>query len=130
MTFSLPRITTHIGVDYELVRFCNKINTNVVGGASKLMNYFVKTYGLKKILSYADRRWSNGNLYFELGLEFQYNSKPNFYYVDNKRRVNRIKYQKHKLVNEGFDKNKTAHQICLERGLFRIYDCGHKVFIK
>jgi hypothetical protein len=46
------------------------------------------------------------------------------------RRVNRIKYQKHKLVNEGFDKNKTAHQICLERGLFTIYDCGHKIFTK
>jgi hypothetical protein len=110
--------------EFELIRFCNKINTNVVGGASRLLKYFVKTYKPNEITSYADRRWSTGNLYNKLGFKFTHNSEPNWFLIENDERKHRIKYQKHKLVIEGFDKNKTAHQICLERGLFRIYDCG------
>jgi hypothetical protein len=26
--------------DYELLRYCTKINTSIIGGASKLFNYF------------------------------------------------------------------------------------------
>ena len=35
-----------------------------------------------------------------------------------------MKYQKHKLIEAGFDKNKSEHQIMLEQGIYRIYDCG------
>ena len=29
---------------YELIRFCNKLNTSVIGGASKLLKYFIQMY--------------------------------------------------------------------------------------
>ncbi len=38
---------------------------------------------------------------------------------------NRIRFQKHKLIKEGFDRNKTEHEIMLERKIYRIYDCGN-----
>ena len=53
--------------EWELVRFCNKLNTSVVGGASKLLNYFEKTYLPIKLISYADNDYSQGNLYNVLG---------------------------------------------------------------
>lgn len=28
----------------------------------------------------------------------------------------------------GFDKNKTEHEIMLERKIYRIYDCGTKLY--
>ena len=37
-------------------------------------------------------------------------------------------YRKDKLISEGFDPNKTEHEIMLERGIYRIYDCGCKVY--
>ena len=52
--------------EYELVRFCNKLNTSVIGGADKLLQYFIRTYQPKEIISYADRRWSQGRLYDKL----------------------------------------------------------------
>src|SRR5690606_8212220 len=52
---------------YEMYRFCNKLNTTVVGGASKLLKYFINEYKPKEIVSYADRRWSQGELYEKLG---------------------------------------------------------------
>jgi len=114
--------------EYELLRFCNKLNTTVVGGASRLLNHFIKTHKPAEIVSYADRRWSQGELYNSLNMEFVYDTKPNFHYIRGKYRDNRIKYQKHKLVEMGFDKNKTANEIMFENGYYRIYDCGHKKY--
>ena len=51
---------------WNLSRFCNKINLNVIGGASKLLNFFIKVYNPNRIISYADKDWSLGMLYYKL----------------------------------------------------------------
>ncbi len=114
---------------YELLRFCNKLNTTVIGGADKLLKYFINTYNPKEIISYADRRWSQGDLYKKLGFNFIHDSKSNYFYIINKKREYRFKYRKDVLVKEGFDPSKSEHQIMLDRGLYRIYDCGNKKYI-
>jgi hypothetical protein len=125
MTFGQGRIA--MGGDskhYELVRFCNKLDTSVIGGASKLLKYFIKTYEPNEIISYADRRWSNGGLYDTLGFTKIRVNKPNYWYVIGKERKHRFNFRKDKLVREGFDADKSEHQIMLERKIYRIYDCG------
>ena len=114
--------------EYELLRFCNKLNTAVVGGASKLLEFFIKDIKPNRIISYADRRWSNGNLYEKLGFKHIRNSKPNYFYVVGHNRENRFKYRKDILVKQGYDPNKSERQIMQERGIYRIYDCGTMVF--
>lgn len=113
---------------YELLRFCNKLNTTVVGGASKLLKYFIEEIKPESIISYADIRWSNGNLYEKLGFKHIRDSKPGYFYVIRQKRENRFKYRKDVLVKEGYDKNKSEHEIMLERKIYRIYDCGMMVF--
>src|SRR5690606_594129 len=51
---------------YELLRFCTVNNFHIIGGASKMFAHFINTQSPQKIISYADRRWSNGNLYVQL----------------------------------------------------------------
>ena len=109
---------------YELLRFCNKLNTTVIGGANKLLKNFINLYKPKEIISYADRRWSIGNLYIKLGFDLNHYSQPNYFYVINDKRNNRFNYRKDVLIKEGFDKNKTEHEIMLERKIYRIYDSG------
>jgi hypothetical protein len=112
---------------YELLRFCNKLNTTVIGGANKLFKYFINNYNFKEIISYADRSWTmnNGNnLYDKLGFIKDKITKLNYYYINNNIRENRFKYRKDILVKEGFDKNKSEHEIMLERKFYRIYDSG------
>lgn len=113
---------------YELVRFCNKLNHTVIGGASKLFKFFIKEVSPNNIISYCDISWANGSLYENLGMEYDGLTKPNYHYVINGVRENRIKYQKHKLVAQGYDKNLTEHQIMLSMDIFRIYNCGNKIF--
>lgn len=115
---------------YELLRFCNKINTTVVGGASKLLKYFETVYLPNEIISYADLRWSDGNLYEKLNFKFVHQSEPNYFYTKGLERENRFKYRKSELVKQGFDENKTEREIMNELGFSRIYDTGTLKFIK
>jgi len=114
--------------NYELLRFCNKLNTTVVGGASKLFNHFVKTNNPKSVISYADIRWNTGNVYENIGFEFSHFSEPNYFYIIGQKRYNRFSFRKDILVKQGFDHNKSEHEIMLERGIYRIYDCGTAVY--
>jgi hypothetical protein len=114
---------------YELYRFCNELNTSVIGGASKLLKHFINTYQPKEIISYADRRWSKGNLYEKLGFKFVSNTPKSFSYIINNKREYRFKFRKDVLIKLGFDSKKTSHEIMLERNIFRIYDCGNKKYI-
>ena len=113
---------------YELVRFCNKLNYSVVGGASKMFKLFLKEFSPKNVISYCDISWASGDLYEKLGMEYAGLTKPNYYYIVNGKRENRIKYQKHKLVKEGYDEKLTEHQIMINRNISRIYNCGNKIF--
>jgi hypothetical protein len=131
MTFGgLRKILGNASIDntFELVRFCNKLDTTVIGGADKLLKYFIKTYKSKEIVSYADRRWSQGGLYDKLGFEFTHYSTPNYYYIINNKREYRFKYRKDVLIKQGYPSTKTEHQIMLDRKIYRIYDCGAMCF--
>ena len=96
--------------EYEMYGFCNKLNSQVIGGASLLLNYFIKIYNPKSILAFADRRYSQGNLYKQLGFKFIKNTKPNHIYYNNK-------------IKE------TEKEIMLEKNCLKIYDCGNMKFI-
>jgi len=115
--------------EYELLRFCTKLNTNVIGGANKLFKHFVKNYELKEMTTYADRSWSNGNLYKQLGFEYHGKTKPNYHYIVNGIRKYRFGFRKDKLIKEGFDPLSTERQIMIDRKIYRIYDSGNLKFI-
>jgi len=112
--------------NYTLNRFSNKKNTNVIGGASKLLNFFIKKYKPLKIITFADRRYSNGNLYQKIGFEFKGDIKPSYWYCDyrNITKYHKFNFRKNKL---GIT-NKTEHKEMLDNNLPRIYDCGLKKY--
>ena len=117
---------------YELLRFCNKINTNVIGGANKLYKYFIKVYNPNDVLSYADRSWTSktkDSLYDKLGFKLLGGTIPNYYYIVDGERKNRFCFRKDVLIKEGFDSNKTEREIMFERGIYRIYDSGSFKYI-
>jgi hypothetical protein len=115
---------------YELLRFCNKKYTIVVGGASKLFKYFLNSSDkILQIVSYADRSYSDGNLYKKLGFKLEYITKPNYYYIVNGIRKNRLNYRKDKILHLTDDKTKTENEIMEDLGFHRVYNSGNFKFI-
>lgn len=109
----------------ELIRFAS--SCRVTGGFSKLLKHFMKfNPDVDHIISFADRRWSDGNVYEKNGFQNIETIYPNYYYVVDDRRIKKQKFR-HKYLAEMLDnydpelsekENTEAHDI------WRIYDCG------
>ena len=139
MTFAIPSISKGRRGDlngiWELSRFCSKYN--VVGIASKMLSHFKKNYKWKEIFSFADKRWSDGNLYEKIGFEKIVDTKPNYFYFYTKqshldyKRFHRFNFRKQKLKSmlDIFDINKTEYENMLINDYDRIWDCGNFNFI-
>ncbi len=118
--------------EWELIRFANKINHTVVGGASKLFSMFVVEYAPASIVSYSDISNTRGNMYQKLGFVFSHQSNPNYFYThDYCTFYSRQKFQKHKLKKQlsTFDAHLSEWQNMQNNKWDRIWDCGNKVFI-
>jgi hypothetical protein len=102
--------------EWNLSRFCTKLNTVVIGGASKLLNFFLKNNGVSRIISYADKDWSLGNLYETLGFCKLYETKPDYKYIVNDVRIHKSNLRK--------KKGQILTESQANKHIPKIYDCG------
>lgn len=131
MTFGKSRYGKQY--QYELLRFCNTINTTVVGGASRLFNHFVKMHNPQSIISYCDLRWGTGDMYLQLGFTYSHTAEPNYFYFkpsECNRLMSRLNFQKHKLINvlDDYDPNISEWNNMKNNNYDRIWDCGNAIF--
>lgn len=105
--------------EWNLNRFCTKKNHNIIGAASKLLKWFIRQYEPTRIISYADKDWSNGNLYLKLGFKLTNTTKPDYKYVINGKRIHKSRFRKSKLNTE-----LTESKYMKERKIYKIWDCG------
>ena len=130
MTFGKPRYTQKY--QYELLRLCTKKYYSVIGGASKLWKYFLTKNSPKSVLSYANRRFSNGSIYETLGFKLINETKPNYFYLHSSSfvKVSRISAQKHKLKTflKKYDANLSERENMSNNGYLQIFDCGNLVY--
>lgn len=130
MSFGKPRFAKDH--KWELIRFANKLGYSVVGGASKLFNYFVNTYHPETVISYCDLRWNTGSVYSALGFKQTKVAGPGFWYTQNYRSlVHRLKLQKYNmsLLLPNFDPAASAWENAKAHGYDRFWDCGNLVFV-
>lgn len=127
MTFGWRR--TNNKKEYELIRFCNKLDYLVIGSASKLFKHFIKNTEVWELISYSDISLFSGDLYSKLEFIKSGLSKPNYFWVVNSVRRHRYNFSKRKLIKEGFDPNKTEVEIMNDRGYWRIFSTGQEKWI-
>lgn len=130
MTFSKSRYRKDY--QYELVRYSQKLNTTVVGGASRLLKQFTRDYKPQSLCSYANRDFSRGNVYHQLGFQLIDITTPGYTY--NKRGeqllLSRHQFQKHKLAKklEHYDETLTELENMHIHNYYRVYDSGNLVY--
>jgi len=79
MTFCKSRFDKKC--EYEMSRYCNNLNTSIIGGGNKLFSHFINSYRPNSMVSYSDRRYFNGNIYRQLGFTFVDNTSPSYFYL-------------------------------------------------
>lgn len=115
----------------ELTRMVTKLNTQVIGGFSKLMKHISDYIEYKSITSYVYKAWFNGKGYIESGFKIVKENNPSYSYVVNGRRIHKSHFRKNKIKKmyergelKFYDSNKTEHENMIENKIYRIYDCG------
>jgi len=116
--------------DFELLRFCNKLNISIKGAASKLFKYFIDNFKPNKIISYANCDISDSNFYNILGFKEIRHIGINYWWGKNNNKFNKSNLMKHKLIEQGYDHDKTEDEIMRERGFFKIYGTGNLKYEK
>ena len=89
---------------YILNQFCSLLNITVIGGCSKLLNYFIKNYNPINIIAVCNLRYSLGSVYKILGFEF----------------IKFVKPQINTFNSNGIKDNENVY--------YTLYDCGYLIF--
>jgi hypothetical protein len=114
-----------------LDRLCFRNGVHIAGGASKLFSslrdYAIKN-GYTSVISWSDNRWSEGNVYKQLGFELDAELGPDYSYTKNgisHKRFGKQSKQKKALLKEG-GVGETESQMARSLGYSKIWDCGKK----
>ena len=144
MTFCKPRPSTSgnkLSCDYELCRFATNIDYVVINAYDKLFAYFKENYKWNTLVSYADRRWSSGNIYNNTDWIVEKIGKPDYYYIIKGRLYHRYNFSKKKILSyhnnenskyynlfKNIDCSLSEKDIMESLNIYRIYDCGTITF--
>ena len=132
MSFGKRKIGNNEYEKYELIRYCSKLNTCIIGGASKLFKYFINEYNPKEIISWSNNDISNGNMYKQLGFNICNISNSYWYISKNFKRYHRTNFNKSNLIKKEIiskDDIRTESQIMKDLGYYKIYDTGQTKWI-
>ena len=101
----------------DITRFCSKLNTQVVGGMSKLLSYIEKNNDYAYIQYMVDLRYGKNSIE-SLGFELK-GITLGFNWTDKNKRYSRVRIQ-----------GKNQSQQAEDRGWYKIWDAGQAKYIK
>lgn len=135
MTFGASRFNNQY--QYELIRYCNKPQIRVIGGAEKLFKRFIKDHNPEQIISYCSLSKFSGGVYSRLGFNRadKFITEPNYVWVpynfnNDKTVLTRYQTQIKKLKDQGLDVyGHTEDEIMQNKGYYKIYDSGNMRFV-
>jgi len=108
----------------DITRFCNKLDTQVLGGMSKLLKHITKLYDPDFIQSFVDLRYANGHSYDKLGFTLK-STTQGWNWTDYKKTFNRLS------CRANMDSRKlTQAQHAAELKYSKIYDAGQAKYVK
>jgi hypothetical protein len=106
--------------EWEIKREVCKEGYSVIGGKSKVFNYFVKTYSPKSVVSYVDRSKFTGNSYKIMGFKLDHINPSRYDWVEMRTLIfTKRQPQIYRKMKELYDQNK----------VLKIYDAGRYCYL-
>jgi GNAT superfamily N-acetyltransferase len=116
-----------------LGRLCFKSGYQVVGGASRLLSaakaWAQRQQCYTKMVSWSDSRWSQGRVYEQMGFRLDAELPPDYSYVRVSAVGVRYSKQSQRKKATQCPPELTEKAWAEQRGLARIWDCGHKRWV-
>lgn len=115
---------------YTLSRYAT--SGRVVGGFSKLLAHFENLYDAPEISTFADLRYSNGNLYDISGFTRVEVIPADYYWCKDKNRWHKASWRHSNKLSKlpNYDSTKSEKENMYAHGYYRIWDCGKIKYVK
>lgn len=116
---------------FDITRYANDFQTHP-GLFSKFLKYIENNFELEKVITFADLRYSYGDLYKKTGFIEESILGPGYYYTDYTSLYHKFNYRKES-IRRKFNvdtSNKTERELMEEFGFDRVWDSGKIKFIK
>lgn len=109
---------------FELLRFCHKQTVHVVGGFSKLLDAFQRVFDPGDIMTYADKDWSDGSIYEQMGFARVGETEPQLFWIDTRT----LKRYHERALTPVLREATADHR--RQQGYLPIYNSGSIKFVK
>ena len=130
---SLVALMTFIKTKDSLLLNRYATSCNVPGGFSKLLKYVERNVkNINKIITFADLRWSEGDLYLKNGFRCIKYVKPDYDYILGDKRFHKFQFRKKNMSKKlkNYNEALSEHDNMLANKIYRIYNCGLLKFEK
>lgn len=115
--------------EYELLRFCSKINTNVINSENILFNAFINEYQPNKVTFTSDRRLYQDEFVTKLNFHLMRKTAPSYWYVIGNERKHKSMITKEQLIKKyNCPKNMSKADFLKSKKWYKIYDCGSIIY--
>lgn len=101
-------------------------SVRVVGGFTKLLAHFQRTHDWKRIVSFADLRWSDGSLYERAGFTLESELPPDYAYIVGNQPMHKFAFRHKSLSTKlpNYEPTLSEWENMKAHGYDRIWDCG------
>lgn len=119
--------------EYEIHRLIFKDSIHIIGGASKMFQYFIRKYNPKSVLSYCDASKFTGEVYKNMGFKLSNPvlTEPNYVWVGSHSNEvwSRAQSRKSRLIELGLgDASQTEDDIMISNGYYKVFNSGNFKF--
>jgi len=103
----------------------------VPGGFTKLLTHFQRIHDWTDIISFADLRYSNGQLYESTGWTLDKILPPDYYWCKNSKRFHKFGFRRKHLANKlsVYDDTLSENENCKIDGYLKLFNCGMNRYI-
>ena len=130
MCFGKPRYNKNYEI--ELLRLCYKDKVSVIGGSKKMLDYYIKKYSPKSIISYCDTSKFTGDVYKSLGVSLKYSGQPSLNWYNGKLHIRDSMLKSlgfDKIFKTSYGKGTSNHELMELYQFVKIYDSGQDTYI-
>ena len=111
--------------EYVLNRYAT--SCNVPGGFTKLLSHFTHNIIWNRIVTFADLRWSSGELYIKSGFTVEAQLPPDYQYINGQHRIHKFNFRHKNLSNilgDQYNERLSELKNTENANIQRIYNCG------
>lgn len=121
--------------EWNIDRFCNKLNYNIINSLEIILNHFKTIYNPNKITVYVDRKWNDDEIYIKNNFKLYKTLEPDYWYWNYKKNgylEPRINYTNShmKSILPIYNDQMSEHENMKNNGYMRIFDCGYSILTK